>query len=117
MKIKNKDARKIKNATEHELQKLDEAYGVLMKNIQVVSTSSLIMICIIGVATTVYFQNSILNFLGLMVFAYPFYIFANREGHRDGYFEGYYESMSAHGNGMPNVEKELAGHAPASAAK
>ena len=97
MKINPHTVQKVKNATSGELHTLKENYSTLVENMQVITTSGLIMICLVAVAAVVYFQNTILNFLALIIFAYPFYVFASREGHRDGYFEGYYDSLTSKG--------------------
>jgi|GEM_PF-2822619 spermidine/putrescine-binding protein len=94
MKIKKKDLQKMENSAITQWDKLKQEYDAGMKGIRVMSDSSLILLCIVGITIVVYFSKSLLVIIGLLVFAYALYVFASREGHRDGYCEGHYNGES-----------------------
>jgi hypothetical protein len=121
MKIKKNDVRKIKNATEAELEKLKQEYAVVAQNIHTMSNTGLILFGIVGLALLFYFRNGFFEFLGLvgfMLFVYAFYTLANRAGHREGYLDGYYEASHRQTDtrsdasiGLHKEEVELIGEA------
>lgn len=93
MKFKKRDIDRVKNMTEEELKKFQEDYEILTKNIGAMSTPGLILLSVVGIAITLFFQSNIMDFIGLVIFAYPFYILIQREGHKGGFFDGYYQIL------------------------
>jgi hypothetical protein len=102
MPFGKKEVRKIKKATQEELAMLHKEYNALMKNVNGLSPAGLLLIAIAGIAVILYFQSSILDFIGLVMLLYPLYIFIRRGAHREGYFEGYYEMLTK--GDKPNQE-------------
>ena len=109
MKFKKQDVRKIKNATHEELGKLQEEYEALMKNVGVMSPAGLLTISVAGIAVILYFHNTLLNLIGLIMLLYPIYVFIRRGAHRKGYFEGYYEMMTKLGSRADQTDPKKPG--------
>lgn len=98
MKINSKNikkhAREIKNATESELSKLKEEYQKMMGGMQTMSSAGLLIVSLTGIFVILFFKNMFFDFLGILVFAYPFYLFVKKESHEEGFCEGGYHVMS-----------------------
>lgn len=103
MEINKKNFKKIKNVTQEELNKLQEGYKTVNKNVSGMSLFGLTVIAIAGIAVILYFQNKFLVLVGLVMLLWPLYIFIRRGAHRDGYFEGYYEMMTKFGSRDENT--------------
>lgn len=86
-----KHARKIKDVTEEEFAELQSGYTKLMENVRSADTPMLLIIAVIGVAIVLMFRSPLFDLIGLIVFAYPIYLFVRQDGHEEGYFEGYYD--------------------------
>jgi hypothetical protein len=89
-----KHARRIKHATEGQLDQLQGNYQKLIGGVRGLDTPLLIIISVVGIAGILLFDAWVFDFIGLIVLLYPFYLFAEREGHQEGYFEGSFEHMS-----------------------
>lgn len=89
-----KHARKIKDVSEEEFKELQENYEELMKSMQEMNAPGLLALSTLGIAIILIFDWAILDLLGLLLFAYTFYLFIEKEGHQEGYYEGYYDRMS-----------------------
>lgn len=76
------------------MKSLKSHYKRALKKVKSMDNTGLILLCIVGIAGIVYFENGLLNFIALIVFSYAFYIFANREGYRDGFYDGEQKSKS-----------------------
>lgn len=93
MKFKKKDIEKVKEMTKEEVEKLQGDYEALTKSVRKMSTAGLILLSVAGIAVILFFQSNIIDFVGLLVFVYPFYVFAQREGHEGGFLDGYYQVL------------------------
>lgn len=106
MKFNKKDVRKIKNATQEELSKLQEEYEAVTKNIHTMSPAGLMAIAVFGILVIIYFRNNFFDFIGLVLLLYPLYVFVQRGGHRKGYFDGYYDMMAKMNSRVKDVNSE-----------
>jgi hypothetical protein len=89
-----KHARKLKHATETEIDELHHSYQKLVGDMRNLDSPILIALSVVGIAGILIFDNAIFDFISLVVLIYPFYIFAQRDGHQEGYYEGYYDRMT-----------------------
>ncbi len=86
-----KHARKIKDVTEEEFSELRQGYERLMENSRGADLPVMLVIALIGVAIVLMARSALFDLIGLIVFAYPIYMFVRQDGHEEGYFEGYYD--------------------------
>jgi hypothetical protein len=93
MKFNKKDIDKVKDMTKEEVEKLQEDYEMLVKGVRKMSTGGLVLLSVVGILVILFFQSNLIDFIGLLVFVYPFYVFAQREGHQGGFFDGYYQVL------------------------
>lgn len=110
MKINSKNikkhARKIKDASEEEISKLQGEYKKLMGNINTMSSPMLLLISFIGVFIIIYFRSNFFDIIGLIILIYPFYLFVQKESHEEGFCEGYYDLMTKNKSGGGQEGKE-----------
>lgn len=92
-KIKN-HARKIRNATEEQLNEMQKGYQKLMGNVSNMTAPGLLFISFIGLAIILLLNGALFDLIGLLIFIYPFYLFAQKSGHHEGYCEGYYDHIT-----------------------
>ena len=97
MAFEKKDVKKIQKASKEELNKLKQEYEAFVGSLHGMSLAGLGIIALAGVAIILYFQNNLLDLIGLVMLLYPLYIVIKRGAHREGYFEGYYEMMTKMG--------------------
>lgn len=97
MAFDKKDVRKIKNATQEELSKLQHEYETLTDNVRGMSPVGLFLIAVAGIAVILTFQSNVLDLVGLALFLWPLYIFVRRGAHKEGYFDGYYDLLTKMG--------------------
>ena len=103
MEFNKKNAKKIKNATQEELGKLEKEYEAVKKNVNGMSLAGLMIIAIAGIVMILIFQNKLLVIIGLVMLLYPIYVFIRRGAHREGYFEGYYDMMKEFSSRVENA--------------
>src|SRR3546814_15590340 len=98
MTFGKKDVRKIKKATQEELNRVQKEYESFMKNVHGMSPAGLLALAVAGIVLILLFQNNILDLIGLAILLYALYVFVKRGAHRKGYFEGYYDMMTKLGD-------------------
>ncbi len=86
-----KHARRLREVTEEEFSELRSSYEKLMENSRGADMPILLVIALIGVAIVLMARSPLFDLVGLIVFAYPIYMFVRQDGHEEGYFEGYYD--------------------------
>jgi len=107
MEHKKKEVKKIKKATEEELNKLHEQYKEATKNASGMSPAGLLLIAVAGIVVILLFHTILVLILtGLVMLLWPIYIFIKRGAHREGYFEGYYELMTKLGSRDENTDSK-----------
>lgn len=97
MKVNSKDVKKkvkkIKHASKEEIDMLKEEYQKVIGVVKGMTSPILFVVSLVGIFVILYFRNNFIDFIGLIVFIYPFYLFVQKEGHKDGFFEGYYNLL------------------------
>ena len=81
-------------------------YDALIHNVRGMSPAGLLALAAAGIAVILLFQNNALDFIGLVMIAYPLYLFIQRGSHREGYFEGYYDMMKKVGGRDEHTNSE-----------
>lgn len=99
MKINSKNvkkhAREIKDITEAELLLFKDEYQKMMGSVNTMSSAGLLILSLTGIFIILFFSNMFFDFIGILVFAYPFYLFVKKESHEEGFCEGRYYHAAA----------------------